>query len=111
MRTNVEHYRESCYNRRMKRKQNNPLTPNGRGALENPAGRFEPLQVEADPEAPPELDEEGQVLPRRIRTQVFRDKSRSIISTNDSPDVGLEATLNPYRGCEHGCIYCFARPT
>jgi DNA repair photolyase len=87
------------------------LAPHGRGALENPVGRFEPLQVEADPEAPPEVDEDGKPLPRQIRTEIFRDRSKSIISTNDSPDIGLEATLNPYRGCEHGCIYCFARPT
>jgi DNA repair photolyase len=47
----------------------------------------------------------------RLPTQIFRDSSKSIISTNDSPDIGMEATLNPYRGCEHGCIYCYARPT
>ena len=95
----------------MKQKTSHPLAPNGRGALENPVGRFEPLQVEADPEAPVEVDEDGEVIPRRIRTEIFRDRSKSIISTNDSPDIGMEATLNPYRGCEHGCIYCFARPT
>ena len=42
--------------------------------------------------------------------RLYRDASRSIIATNDSPDVGFDASLNPYRGCEHGCIYCFARP-
>ena len=84
----------------------------GRGALENPVGRFEPLQVEADPDATPERVEDGEEpAPRQMKTQVFRDKSKSVISTNDSPDIGMEATLNPYRGCEHGCIYCFARPT
>jgi len=84
----------------------------GRGALENPVGRFEPLQMESSPEESVEFDEDGNVIPeRQIKTQVFRDKSRTIISTNDSPDIGMEATLNPYRGCEHGCIYCFARPT
>lgn len=92
-------------------KKENSLAPQGRGALENPVGRFEPLQVEADPETPPEIDDNGEIVPRRIRTEVFRDRTKSIISTNDSPDVRLEATLNPYRGCEHGCIYCFARPT
>src|SRR5262249_15698210 len=45
------------------------------------------------------------------RTQFFRDSSRSIIVTNDSPDVGFDASINPYRGCENGCIYCYARPT
>ncbi|MEZ0224906.1 MAG: PA0069 family radical SAM protein [Alphaproteobacteria bacterium] len=96
----------------MEQKKDISQHPNGRGALENPVGRFEPLQVEADPEAlASEVDEDGEVLPRRIRTEVFRDKSRSIISSNDSPDIGMEATVNPYRGCEHGCIYCYARPT
>jgi len=97
----------------MKKKSKNPLASiQGRGALENPAGRFEPLQVEMDKEACVDQDENGKdILPRQLKTQVFRDKSRSIISTNDSPDIGMEATLNPYRGCEHGCIYCYARPT
>jgi DNA repair photolyase len=76
----------------------------GRGALQNPAGRFEPIEVVYDPESP-ELE------PDAIRTQYFRDHSQSIIATNDSPDVGFNASINPYRGCEHGCIYCFARPT
>ncbi|MDB5478426.1 MAG: repair photolyase [Alphaproteobacteria bacterium] len=91
-----------------------PITnvPRGRGALENPAGRFESLHVEADPDNGPEVDEDGVIMPpRQIRTQVFRDKTRSIISTNDSPDLCSDTTLNPYRGCEHGCIYCYARPT
>ena len=84
----------------------------GRGALENPAGRFEPLQIEIDAESVGDKDEDGNdITPRQLKTQVFHDKSRTIISTNDSPDIGMEATLNPYRGCEHGCIYCFARPT
>jgi DNA repair photolyase len=56
-------------------------------------------------EACPEDDE------KQISTEVFRDASRTIVSTNDSPDIGMEATINPYRGCEHGCIYCYARPT
>jgi DNA repair photolyase len=80
----------------------------GRGALENPVGRFEKLNVVRAPER----DEEGNVVSeRRLETQTFRDATRTIISTNDSPDVAMEATLNPYRGCEHGCIYCYARPT
>jgi DNA repair photolyase len=45
-----------------------------------------------------------------VPTRLFPDQSRTIIATNDSPDVGMEATVNPYRGCEHGCIYCYARP-
>lgn len=79
----------------------------GRGALENPDGRFEKLLTEDDPESYEPEDIEG----RQIATQVYRDTARSIVATNDSPDVGMEVSVNPYRGCEHGCIYCFARPT
>jgi DNA repair photolyase len=75
----------------------------GRGAPENPANRFERISYEPDPES----FEEDQPAPR---TQFFRDTTRRVIATNDSPDVGFTHSLNPYRGCEHGCIYCFARP-
>lgn len=98
----------------MKNRQNNPSFPqvNGRGTRENPSGRFEPLHLAADADMEPEKDENGEVvLQRNIKTEIFHDRSRTIISTNDSPDIGMEATLNPYRGCEHGCIYCYARPT
>ena len=74
----------------------------GRGAEWNPPNRFIPLHVIPDPES----GEEGP----SPRTEFFEDHSRSIITTNDSPDVGFEASLNPYRGCEHGCSYCYARP-
>jgi len=84
----------------------------GRGALDNPAGRFERLDTAADAEAWEALRVAGEVDETlQLQTKVFRDTSRSIISTNDSPDVGMQASVNPYRGCEHGCIYCFARPT
>src|SRR6266850_2363963 len=53
---------------------------------------------------------ETEEMPRRP-TQYFRDGTRTIITRNTSPDVGFETSLNPYRGCEHGCIYCYARPT
>jgi DNA repair photolyase len=76
----------------------------GRGASWNPPNRFEALHYEPDPDT---AEEERPAL----RTQFFRDVSRSIISYNDSPDVGFSASVNPYRGCEHGCIYCYARPT
>jgi len=72
-----------------------PRGPRGRGAASNPANRFEPLTVESE--------EPG---PDRIATLYLRDASRSIITTNDSPDVGFDASVNPYRGCEHGCVYC-----
>jgi DNA repair photolyase len=75
----------------------------GRGAAENPPNRFEKIWKSRDPEWTEEDPAPGTVF--------LRDTSRSIISYNDSPDLGFSASLNPYRGCEHGCIYCYARPT
>jgi len=75
----------------------------GRGAGINPPNRFERLHCERDPACPPE----EQPHPR---TQFFLDASGSILSRNDSPDIPFSHGLNPYRGCEHGCAYCFARP-
>jgi DNA repair photolyase len=72
-----------------------------RGAVSNPKNRFEKLEVELDP------GEEG-TLPRTV---FLRDDTQSLITYNDSPDVPFTASLNVYRGCEHGCAYCFARPT
>ncbi len=82
-----------------------PIPIHGRGASHNPANRFEILHLEPDPE-----DENDPDRPPR-RTLYFRDFTRTIIAHNDSPDVGFESSVNPYRGCEHGCIYCYARPT
>ena len=76
----------------------------GRGAAINPKNRFERIDVEPDPAA---SEEEG---PRR-ETFYLRDHSRSIIARNASPDIGFDASINPYRGCSHGCIYCYARPS
>lgn len=76
----------------------------GRGASYNPPNRFESRFVEPDPEA---IDPEAPGPP----TELIDDPSRSIIATNDSPDVGFDASVNPYRGCSHGCSYCYARPT
>jgi DNA repair photolyase len=81
----------------------------GRGTAENPPNRFEPIAVEHDGD---QLDEDlsrGDVA--RPRTNYLKDTARTIIAHNDSPDVGFEFSINPYRGCEHGCIYCYARPT
>ncbi len=79
-----------------------PPAPHGRGAGINPAGRFEPFAIER------EAWDDDDAHPA---TRLFRDASRSIISTNDSPDIGFDQSINVYRGCEHGCIYCYARPT
>jgi DNA repair photolyase len=74
----------------------------GRGASSNPANRFEKTTY-----ARSEWDEADDPS---VHTVFLRDETRSIINYNDSPDVGFNASINPYRGCEHGCIYCFARP-
>jgi DNA repair photolyase len=79
------------------------LPIHGRGASSNPPNRFIPLYRESIPG----WTEEEDPAPR---TRFFRDTSRTVIATNDSPDVGFTHSLNPYRGCEHGCCYCFARP-
>jgi DNA repair photolyase len=79
----------------------------GRGAADNPANRFERLHVQLEREAL--LDDDGE--PAGPTTQYFRDATRTILTRNDSPDVGFSVGLNAYRGCEHGCVWCYARPT
>src|SRR6202166_2433869 len=78
----------------------------GRGAQSNASGRYEPLARIAFDDGWRSLDE----LPP-FKTQVTVDATRKIITRNDSPDIGFDRSINPYRGCEHGCVYCFARPT
>ena len=80
------------------------MSIHGRGASDNPPNRFEAIRYEPDP------NEDPSEAPSP-KTQFLRDTSRSLIVYNESPDVGFEASINPYRGCEHGCIYCYARPT
>ena len=82
----------------------------GRGASWSPANRFEKLHVDLTDIDCVDVDPAIEKQPRRP-TQYFRDGTKSIITRNTSPDVGFETSLNPYRGCEHGCIYCYARPT
>lgn len=77
-----------------------PVRPRGRGAAHNPLSRFERIEVEAEVPGPD-----------RVATVYLRDASRSIIARNQSPDVPFDTSINPYRGCEHGCVYCYARPT
>ena len=79
----------------------------GRGAVSNAAGRYESAGRLAVDDGWDNLDEP----PQPLRTQMIRDSTRSIIARNDSPDIGFDRSINPYRGCEHGCSYCFARPT
>ncbi len=83
-----------------------PRRLRGRGALSNDAGRFEPHSRVL-------LDDgwsSDEALPS-LKTQVLRDASRTIITRNKSPDISFDRSINPYKGCEHGCVYCFARPT
>lgn len=76
----------------------------GRGASANPTNRFEKVELIPDPELDP--------LERpHPRTLFLRDESRTVLSSNNSPDVPFDRSINPYRGCEHGCAYCYARPT
>jgi DNA repair photolyase len=80
----------------------------GRGAVSNPAGRFEPRDVvPLDDDVWWAVDPEAE----RVPTTLTADRARTILTRNDSPDVPFRLSINPYRGCEHGCTYCFARPT
>ena len=83
------------------------LRQRGRGAVTNPASRFDSLATDGFDDGWSFLADQ----PLRSQTTLIRDGSRSAISWNDSPDVGFDRAVNPYRGCEHGCIYCYARPS
>lgn len=84
----------------MKERRGTSIT--GRGAASNPKNRFEKIEAE------PELQEPDAP---KLETVYLRDHSRTLITRNESPDIGFEASINPYRGCSHGCAYCYARPT
>ncbi len=79
----------------------------GRGAVSNREGRFESLQHVPEDDGWDDFEANSP----KLRTKVNADQSRTIIAHNESPDVPFEQSVNPYRGCEHGCVYCFARPT
>ncbi len=87
----------------------------GRGATTNRVGRFEAFDRERTddgwslPKTGREMGDAPE--PARVGTELIRDTSRSVIARNTSPDVPFDRSINPYRGCEHGCVYCFARPT
>ncbi|WP_119306712.1 PA0069 family radical SAM protein [Cohaesibacter haloalkalitolerans] len=81
----------------------------GRGTRSNQAGRFEPYQTEPINDGWSDYVDDEALPP--LRTEVQEEKSRTIITRNDSPDIPFDRSINPYRGCEHGCVYCFARPT
>src|SRR5215218_2329779 len=78
----------------------------GRGAVSNASGRYEPVARIAFDDGWQSLED----LPP-FKTTVQADATRKIITRNDSPDISFDRSINPYRGCEHGCVYCFARPT
>ena len=81
----------------------------GRGATLNPAPRFEQTRTQPFDDGWATLADFADLPP--LPTTLIRDASRSVISWNDSPDIGFDRAVNPYRGCEHGCVYCYARPT
>jgi len=87
-----------------------PAARKGRGAVVNPPVRFERLATEPFDDGWATL-EEAFAAPLPIPTEATPEKSRSAMAWNDSPDIGFDRSLNPYRGCEHGCVYCYARPS
>src|SRR3954464_15049280 len=78
----------------------------GRGALANPGNRFDSTHTQQVDDGWYQEDP-----PDRIETELLVDSSRSVIARNDSPDIAFDQSINPYRGCEHGCVFCYARPT
>jgi hypothetical protein len=88
----------------------------GRGAASYVSGRFEKRIVHGEDDGWSSVyanayDDSTDALASHPETQVTQERARSIISRNDSPDIGFSQSVNPYRGCEHGCVHCFARPS
>ncbi len=94
----------TIYNAEMKPKPKST----GRAAPFGVPNRFEKIFVEPDLE---QLEHVGDETPRRVRTEFLPDQAQTLIRENDSPDIPFRFSINPYRGCEHGCAYCYARPT
>ena len=88
-----------------------PRLLRGRGAVSNAAGRYERHARVLVDDGRDDGWREGDDAPPPLRTEVIADATRTIITRNQSPDISFDRSINPYRGCEHGCIYCFARPT
>ncbi len=83
----------------------------GRGTAENPVNRFDRLAYEAVPDEYASPDYAAAAAAARPQTIYLRDPTRTVLAHNQSPDINFATSLNPYRGCEHGCVYCYARPT
>ena len=83
------------------------LARKGRGAVSNASGRFESEERVSFDDGWGGADE----APLPLETRLTVDSTKTIIARNNSPDIGFDRSINPYRGCEHGCVYCFARPT
>jgi hypothetical protein len=88
-----------------------PAAVKGRGTTWELAHRFSSTRSEAFDDGWGTLEQAAHEQPLPPQTQVIEERVRSILSANDSPDIGFDLSINPYRGCEHGCIYCYARPT
>jgi hypothetical protein len=87
-----------------------PRARRGRGAVTNPAPRFDHSVIAPFDDGWDTLTEDFAALPK-LQTTLTRDTTKSVISYNNSPDLGFDRAVNPYRGCEHGCVYCYARPS
>ena len=98
---------------RIRHKTHGPATApiRGRGSASFVDGRFDKRQVRLEDDGWDGLREPVEAEASRLETVVTEEQARSVVSRNGSPDVGFEQSVNPYRGCEHGCVYCFARPS
>ena len=85
-----------------------PRLLKGRGARSNASSRYD---MEKRVRFDDGWNRDDNDEPPPLKTEIIRDATRTIITKNDSPDISFDRSINPYRGCEHGCIYCFARPT